>query len=176
MTEHKAAVKIMSWQKIRELRHIEVPQKEVAAMQFVSREGVHPHVMGTLDVLQDDEYLLMFMPFCSSGDLFGFVQQAGRFPEPMARYWFRQILDVSLLLLYICVCVFCTLDPWWFVVTNSFVLLLLLSLSFVGNDDAQWCYLSLSVGHLSFAENGCLSSRHVVGKHSGGRVQDIGGD
>ena len=101
--EHKAAVKIMSWQKIRELRHIEDPQKEVAAMQFVSREGVHPHVMGTLDVLQDDEYLLMFMPFCSSGDLFGFVQQAGRFPEPMARYWFRQILDVSLLLLYICV-------------------------------------------------------------------------
>ena len=31
-------------------------------------EGVHPHVMGTLDVLQDDEYLLMFMPLlCSSG-------------------------------------------------------------------------------------------------------------
>ena len=94
VTEHKAAVKIMSWQKIRELRHIEDPQKEVAAMQFVSQDGTHPHVMGTLDVLQDDEYLLMFMPFCSSGDLFGFVQQAGRFPEPMARYWFKQILEV----------------------------------------------------------------------------------
>jgi serine/threonine protein kinase len=85
----------MSWQKIRELRHIEDPQKEVAAMQFVSQDGTHPHVMGTLDVLQDEEYLLMFMPFCSSGDLFGFVQQAGRFPEPMARYWFKQILEVS---------------------------------------------------------------------------------
>ena len=49
-------------------------------------EGVHPHVMGTLDVLQDDEYLLMFMPLlCSSGGgLFMFVQQAGRFPEPVA--------------------------------------------------------------------------------------------
>lgn len=99
VTEHKAAVKIMSWQKIRELRHIEDPQKEVAAMQFLSRYGVHPHVMGTLDVLQDEEYLLLFMPFCSSGDLFGFVQQAGRFPEPMARYWFRQIIDVSTLLM-----------------------------------------------------------------------------
>ena len=85
----------MSWQKIRELRHIEDPQKEVAAMQYISREGQHPHVMGVLDVLEDEEYLLMFMPFCSSGDLFGFVQQAGRFPEQMARYWFRQILDVS---------------------------------------------------------------------------------
>mmetsp|Transcript_5332 Transcript_5332/g.6212 ORF Transcript_5332/g.6212 Transcript_5332/m.6212 type:complete len:383 (-) Transcript_5332:117-1265(-) len=93
VTEHKAAVKIMSWQKIRELRHIEDPQKEVAAMQFVSSDGNHPHIMGTLDVLQDEEYLLLFMPFCSSGDLFGFVQQAGRFPEPMARYWFKQILD-----------------------------------------------------------------------------------
>jgi serine/threonine protein kinase len=95
VTEHLAAVKIMSWQKIRTLRHVEDPQQEVAAMQFVSREGVHPHVMGALDVLQDEEYLLMFMPFCSSGDLFGFVQQAGRFPEPMARYWFKQILEVS---------------------------------------------------------------------------------
>ena len=33
---------------------------------------------------------------------------------------------------------------------------------------------TLSVGHSSFAENGCLSSRHVVGKHVDGRVQDIG--
>jgi len=94
VTPSKAAVKIMSWQKIRELHHIEDPQKEVAAMQYVSRDGVHPHVMGVLDVLQDEEYLLMFMPFCSSGDLFSFVQQAGRFPEQMARYWFRQILEV----------------------------------------------------------------------------------
>jgi serine/threonine protein kinase len=95
VTSSKAAVKIMSWQKIRELQHIEDPIKEVAAMQFVSKDGQHPHVMGVLDVLQDEDYLLMFMPFCSSGDLFGFVQQAGRFPEPMARYWFLQILDVS---------------------------------------------------------------------------------
>jgi hypothetical protein len=97
VTAAKAAVKIMSWQKIRELQHIEDPIKEVAAMQYVSSIcGPHPHVMGVLDVLQDEDYLLMFMPFCSSGDLFGFVQQAGQFPEPMARYWFRQILDVRI--------------------------------------------------------------------------------
>lgn len=95
ITPEKAAVKIMSWQKIRELEHIEDPIKEVAAMQYVSKDGPHPHVMGILDVLQDEEYLLLFMPFCSSGDLFSFVQQAGKFPESMARYWFRQILDVS---------------------------------------------------------------------------------
>jgi serine/threonine protein kinase len=101
VTEHRAAGKIMSWQKIRSLQHIEDPQKEVAAMQFVSQAGNHPHVMGVLDVLKDDDYLLLFMPFCSSGDLFGFVQQAGRFPEPMARYWFKQILEVSLALSFL---------------------------------------------------------------------------
>jgi serine/threonine protein kinase len=34
------------------------------------------------------------MPFCTSGDLFSYVQSAGRFQEDMARYWFRQLLDV----------------------------------------------------------------------------------
>jgi len=93
VTPMKAAVKIMSWQKIRDLQHIEDPQQEVAAMQYLCSKGNHPHVMGVLDVLQDEDYLLLFMPFCSSGDLFGFVQQAGRFPEDMARYWFKQILE-----------------------------------------------------------------------------------
>mmetsp|Transcript_9654 Transcript_9654/g.19380 ORF Transcript_9654/g.19380 Transcript_9654/m.19380 type:complete len:365 (-) Transcript_9654:305-1399(-) len=93
VTEQKVAGKIMSWQKIRDLQHIEDPYKEVAAMQFMSRGGMHPHVMGALDVLQDDDYLILFMPYCTSGDLFGFVKQATRFPENMARYWFAQILD-----------------------------------------------------------------------------------
>mmetsp|Transcript_3371 Transcript_3371/g.8118 ORF Transcript_3371/g.8118 Transcript_3371/m.8118 type:complete len:188 (-) Transcript_3371:1229-1792(-) len=77
VTDQKAAGKIMSWQKINDLQHIEDPKKEVAAMQFIGRGGGHPHVMGALDVLQDEEYLILFMPFCTSGDLFGFVQQAG---------------------------------------------------------------------------------------------------
>lgn len=104
VTEHRAAVKIMSWQKIRELRHIEDPQKEVAAMQHISSHGTHPHVMAPLDLLQDEDYLLMFMPYCSSGDLFTFVQQAGKFPEPLARFWFRQILEVILAGSILCGC------------------------------------------------------------------------
>jgi serine/threonine protein kinase len=97
VTGQRAAVKIMSWQKIRELQHIEDPVKEVAAMQYVTAfVGPHPHVMGVMDVLEDEDYLLLFMPFCSSGDLFGFVQHAGRFSEQVAKYWFKQILAVSL--------------------------------------------------------------------------------
>jgi hypothetical protein len=133
VTGHKAAAKIMSWQKIRDLQHIEDPQKEVAAMQYVSQNGAHPHVMGVLDVLQDDDYLLMFMPFCSSGDLFGFVQSAGRFPEPMARHWFRQLLEVRAPLFlsgpfgshlyYVYTCNRFLVQIYWFL-TNFFVLIM----------------------------------------------------
>lgn len=145
VTEHKAAVKIMSWQKIRELRHIEDPQKEVAAMQFVSQDGTHPHVMGTLDVLQDEEYLLMFMPFCSSGDLFGFVQQAGRFPEPMARYWFKQILEVS----------HYSIKTQTYSILQSWV-----SSSNHGSLNRSLFYLSFlqTTGTKSFTKDGCLPS------------------
>jgi len=95
VTPEEAAVKIMSWQRIRDLKHVEDPQKEVAALQYISRRGQHSHVMGALDVLEDDEYLLLFMRLCSSGDLYSLLEQAGNFSESMARYWFRQILEVS---------------------------------------------------------------------------------
>ena len=95
ITTEKAAVKVLVLEKIRARRHTEDPLKEVAAMQFLSRDGQHPHVLGVLDVLQDDDYLLLFMPFCSSGDLLGLLKGAQRFPEDVARYWFLQILKVS---------------------------------------------------------------------------------
>merc|ERR1719215_1191907 len=62
-------------------------------MQFMTNDGSHSNVMETLDVLQDEQYLYSFMPFCSCGELFGFVQRDGRFSEPVARFWFRQILN-----------------------------------------------------------------------------------
>mmetsp|Transcript_245 Transcript_245/g.335 ORF Transcript_245/g.335 Transcript_245/m.335 type:complete len:388 (-) Transcript_245:231-1394(-) len=94
-TPQRAAVKIMDWNAIRNLRgrHAEDPVKEVAAMQYISSDGEHPNVMQALDVLADEQYLYCFMPLCSSGELFGFVRRNGRFTEPEARYWFKQILD-----------------------------------------------------------------------------------
>jgi len=145
VTNKKAAVKIMSWQKIRELEHIEDPIKEVAAMQYVNRNGNHKHVMGLYDVLQDEDYLLMFMPYCSSGDLFSFVQQAGQFPEPMARYWFRQILEVRACHGLYGICAFCFefLSHW------------------IG-------VLLYAAGIDAFTESWSLSSRHVSGEYPRG--------
>jgi len=96
-TNQRAAVKVMSWHRIQSLDHAENPISEIAALQHVCRDGQHDHVMGALDVLQDDDYLLVFMPYFASGSLYDFVSRAERFPENVARYWFRQIIDVRLL-------------------------------------------------------------------------------
>ena len=114
------------WAKIRHLRgrHLEDPIKEVSAMQLVG--NYHPNVVGSLEVLQDDEYLYAVMKMCSGGDLFERVMGtdpkiasshlstptsqpspsgSGRstpdsavhgISEDQARIWFRQLLMVSL--------------------------------------------------------------------------------
>ena len=97
VTPEMAAVKIMDWNRVRDLRgrHMEDPVKEVSAMQYLCTDGGSPNVLGTLDVMSDEQYLYSFMPFCSCGELFGYVERDGRFSEPVARFWFRQLLNVS---------------------------------------------------------------------------------
>uniref|UniRef100_A0A7S2P167 Protein kinase domain-containing protein n=1 Tax=Leptocylindrus danicus TaxID=163516 RepID=A0A7S2P167_9STRA len=90
------AVKIMDWDLIRKLSgvHKEEPLKEIAAMQSLRNTlDACPHVMPTLDVMTDQQYLYSFMPYCSGGELFSYVQRDGRFPEPLARFWFRQLVQ-----------------------------------------------------------------------------------
>eukprot|EP00561_Arcocellulus_cornucervis_P011551 CAMPEP_0185809092 /NCGR_PEP_ID=MMETSP1322-20130828/5994_1 /TAXON_ID=265543 /ORGANISM="Minutocellus polymorphus, Strain RCC2270" /LENGTH=396 /DNA_ID=CAMNT_0028505341 /DNA_START=258 /DNA_END=1448 /DNA_ORIENTATION=+ len=95
VTPEMAAVKIMDWNLVRDLRgrHMEDPVKEVSAMQYLCTDGGSPNVLGTLDVMSDEQYLYSFMPFCSCGELFGYVERDGRFSEPVARFWFRQLLN-----------------------------------------------------------------------------------
>jgi serine/threonine protein kinase len=96
---------MVEWARVQRLRgrHIEDPIKEIAAMQLLGNGN--PHVLGSTEVLQDDNYLYSVMRYCRGGDLFGVVVkyseeeageggEAGRMPEPMVRYWFRQILKV----------------------------------------------------------------------------------
>lgn len=98
-----AAIKMVEWAKVHHMRGrlLEDPVKEVAAMQLLGAS--HPNVLGSTEVLQDDEHLYSVMPFCRDGDLFGIVVQYAEesggeigMPEPVARFWFRQILNVSL--------------------------------------------------------------------------------
>lgn len=106
-TNDFVAIKMIEWARVHHMRGrlLEDPIKEVAAMQLVGNGS--PHVLGPIDVLQDGEFLYTAMPYCSGGDLFGvvvkFAEESGGeigMPEPVARYWFRQILWVSFRLFY----------------------------------------------------------------------------
>lgn len=102
ITPQFAAIKMVEWDRVHRMRGrlLEDPIKEVAAMQLVG--SGHPHVLGAVEVLQDADCLYSVMPYCAGGDLFGVVVkyaeesngEAGM-PEPIARYWFRQILQVG---------------------------------------------------------------------------------
>jgi len=98
-TSNLVAIKMIEWSEVHRNRGnlLEDPIKEVAAMQLIG--SANRHVLGPIEVLQDSECLYTVMPYCSGGDLFGVVVKfAGEsdgeigMPEPVARYWFRQIL------------------------------------------------------------------------------------
>mmetsp|Transcript_19890 Transcript_19890/g.24553 ORF Transcript_19890/g.24553 Transcript_19890/m.24553 type:complete len:415 (+) Transcript_19890:420-1664(+) len=100
VTNSHVAIKMMVWARIHRMRgrQLEDPVKEIACMQLLGSE--HPHVLRVMEVLQDDDFLYSVMPYCSGGDLFGLVVEyaedegrEGGMSEPMARYWFRQILS-----------------------------------------------------------------------------------
>ena len=59
VTSEMAAVKIMDWNAVNELRgkHMEDPMKEVSAMQYIAQDGPHENVLGTLNT---------YIPSCRS--------------------------------------------------------------------------------------------------------------
>jgi len=96
------AIKMVEWSKVHQSRGrlLEDPVKEIAAMQLIGME--HPNVLGSEEVLQDDDYLFSVMPYARGGDLFGYVVRdtegrggEGGMSESVARFWFKQVLEVS---------------------------------------------------------------------------------
>jgi serine/threonine protein kinase len=62
--------------------------------------------MMPMDLLSDDRHLYSVMPFCDGGELFERLDMEEKFPEPEARYWMVQVLNVSTYLLFTrgCLC------------------------------------------------------------------------
>ena len=101
ITGQHVAIKMVEWSRVHHMRGrlLEDPVKEVAALQMLD---IHPNVLHSTEVLQDADFLYSVMPYCRDGDLFGIVVKYAEdsggeigMPEPVARYWFRQILNVS---------------------------------------------------------------------------------
>jgi hypothetical protein len=104
LTDQMVAVKVNYIERIEKLKtkHAEDPMKEISAMQLAGNN--HPNVLGLLEVLFDGRNVNCVMRYCDSGDLFQLLQesqpnapaslqqqQPGQ-PEPIARYWFRQLV------------------------------------------------------------------------------------
>jgi hypothetical protein len=103
ITSQHVAIKMVEWSRVHQMRGrlLEDPVKEVAALQLLGEHEGSPYVLSSSEVLQDGDFMYSIMPYCSGGDLFGVVVQyaeesggEGGMPEPVARYWFRQILWV----------------------------------------------------------------------------------
>ena len=123
VTDQHCAVKEMSWQHIRKERDrlAEDPIQEVAAMQYLKEWHAQQYastntddsvqqsfatilqtnLMMPLDLLTDDRHLYSIMPYCDGGELFERLDMNEKFSEEEARYWMRQILNVSGVLLYL---------------------------------------------------------------------------
>lgn len=112
ITPESAAVKIIDLNLVREMKgkHIEDPLKEVAAMQFMCSDGAKPNVLPCWDLFKDEKYIYLCMPFCSSGELFGYIERNGRFDECVAKFWFRQLLNVSV---FVDACIVILLRECW---------------------------------------------------------------
>jgi len=74
-TERMVIIKASAWSKVCELRgqHLEDPIKEIAALQYLG--NYHPHVAGTYECMQDEDFLYTVMPYYVGQDLFGSLQQ-----------------------------------------------------------------------------------------------------
>jgi len=102
------AIKMVEWARVHQARGrlLEDPVREIAAMQLLGTDC--RHVLGSQEVLQDNDFLFSIMPYCRNGDLFGIVVEHteqrngdGGMLEPVARYWFRQIIQVRVLLQFL---------------------------------------------------------------------------
>ena len=78
-------------------RHLEDPIKEIAALNLIGTSN--PHVMGSIEVIQDDKLLYTIMPYCNGGDLYSHIMDEvatsdeGRISESKARDYFLDILE-----------------------------------------------------------------------------------
>jgi len=94
VTGELATVKEMSWQRIRARNVVEDPMNEIAALTYLNQVASHRNIMRPKDILQDDAFLFIFMPYYSYRSLETAFYNM-EITEEKARQVFRKIIDVS---------------------------------------------------------------------------------
>lgn len=98
-TGEPAALKIMKRDENISDAFMQLVINEVKTM----RELDHPNLVKLLDFSDSDQFkkesgevkdvFYMALELCSGGELFDFIAQTGRFTEPVARYYFKQMIE-----------------------------------------------------------------------------------
>jgi len=72
------------------------PLEECAAMHLLMKYPPHPNVIRIQEVMQDDDFLYLILPYLSGGDLFAAVEntQYKGLPMDKATKYFAQIVEV----------------------------------------------------------------------------------
>lgn len=88
------------WELTRNKAIVQIYVKETLERKGQTRNALHEVAIAlrsgrALKVLEDDLYILVFLPACSDDDLYSHLQESNKFSEPMARHWFQQLLKVS---------------------------------------------------------------------------------
>ncbi|RKO98770.1 hypothetical protein CXG81DRAFT_15462, partial [Caulochytrium protostelioides] len=88
-THDLVAIKIIDKANIVTPKQRNSVQREVRLMKILQ----HPHIVRVHTVLEDAARIHMVMAYASRGELFDYIVQCGRIPEPEARRMFRQIVS-----------------------------------------------------------------------------------
>ena len=93
------AIKLQDKQKILSTKDMVMmdPKVELSALQLIAEKDPNGdgHVISAHYLCTDRNTVFSITPFSGEGSLFEFVVECGRLEEPVARYYFQQILKVS---------------------------------------------------------------------------------
>ena len=87
-TGYKVAIKILNRAKIKKLDMAEKVRREISNLKRLS----HPHIIRLYQVIQTPSDIFVVIEYVSGGELFDYIVQKGRLPEPEARHFFQQII------------------------------------------------------------------------------------
>uniref|UniRef100_A0A7S4AZT8 non-specific serine/threonine protein kinase n=1 Tax=Chrysotila carterae TaxID=13221 RepID=A0A7S4AZT8_CHRCT len=88
-TNERVAIKILDKEKIQKQNMGEQIKKEIAVMKMVKQR----HVVNLLEVLASRTKIFIVLELVTGGELFDKIVTAGRFDEPTARKYFRQLVS-----------------------------------------------------------------------------------
>ena len=83
------AIKILEKDKIQDVNDVERVAREIHILKMIR----HPHIIQLYEIIETPKQLYLIMEYASGGELFDFISSSGRFEEPLARYYMKQLLE-----------------------------------------------------------------------------------